>query len=118
MKVLFVLLISILVSLYKAEKCNSTVVPNQVSDCHNRDKSIDNQYKCCYVYEKYFLMGSLEKGKSCTPVTQIEFNNIKDVIKTYKEAIEKMGGILDTYDIDCSSNYLFISLLLLMILLL
>jgi hypothetical protein len=118
MKVLFVLLISILVSLYKAEKCDSDAKPKEASDCHNLDKSVDNQYKCCYVYEKYFLMGSLEKGKLCHPVTQIEFNNIKDVIKSYKDAIEKMGGILDTYNIDCSSNYLFISLLLLMILLL
>ena len=119
MKVLHVLLIILLVSIYKAQKCNSTdPKPEQPKDCYNRDKSIDNQHRCCYIYEKYFLMGGLEKGKSCTPLTKIEFNNIKDVIKSYKEAIEKMGGIIDTFEINCFSNYLYISLLSLMMLLL
>ena len=117
MKVLYALLIALLISIYKAEKCKGSK-PNQPSDCHNREKSIENQYKCCYVYQKYFLMGTLEKTKSCNPVTENEFNNVKDLIKTMKEGIEKMGGIFETLDFDCSSNYLYISLLSLIVFLL
>jgi hypothetical protein len=117
MKVLYALLIILLVSIYKAEKCKGSE-PNQAIDCHYREKSVENQYKCCYIYQKYFLLGTLEISKSCTPVTLDEFNNIKDLIKTLKEGIEKMGGIFDTLVFDCSSNYLYISLLSLMIILL
>ena len=119
MKILHFLLIILLVSISSALKCNSTdVEPEQAKECNIRDKSIDNMERCCYVYQKYFLMGGLEKGKFCTPLTKIEFENIKDVIKSYKDAIEKLGGIIDTFEIDCSSNYIYISLLSLMIFLL
>ena len=112
MKTLHALLIILLVSLYKAnEKCNSTVKPSQASDCNNREKNTDSDYRCCYIYQKYTIMGSIVEGKSCSGVTKTEFDNIKDVIKSLKDGIEKMGGKFDTFDIDCSSGYLYISLL-------
>ena len=117
MKILNGLLIILLVSIYKAKNCTATL-PTQASDCHNSEKTIENQYRCCYVYQKYFFMGTLKKGYSCHPLTKIEFENIKEVIKSFKEGVEKMGGIYETLDIQCTSNYLYISLLSLMIFLL
>ena len=117
MKALTSLLIMILLALYKAENCKDST-PNEPSDCHNRGKSIEDQYRCCYVYQKYTLMGNYIDTKSCAPLTKTEFENIKEVIKSLKEGIEKMGGKFDTFDIKCSSNYLYISLLSLMIFLL
>ena len=117
MNVLYALLIIFLVSIYKSENCDSEVKPKQASDCHNRDKGKDD-YKCCYVVEKYTLMGKLTDRITCSSLDEDEYNNIKQIIKSMKQGVEKMGGKFETYDIDCSSNYLFISLLLLMILLL
>ena len=118
MKALYVLLVILLLSQYKAEKCDSDTLPTQPIDCHNREKSSQNEHKCCYVYQKYFLIGTLRREKLCNPVTKNEFDNIENVINSLKGGIEKLGGIIDTIDVNCSSNYLYISLLSLMIFLL
>ena len=113
MKVLYSLLIIILVSIYKAENCTVSA-PTQASDCHKRDKDIGD-FRCCYAIEKYTLMGNYVDRKSCTSLTQDEFDNVKLLIKSLKQGVEKMGGKFEIYEIDCSSNYLYISLLLLII---
>ena len=117
MKVLYILLISLSITLYKAEKCNGSK-PSQPSDCYNREKSDEEEYKCCYIYKKYYSKGQLEKIQSCASLTKIEFDNIKDIMKSFRAGIEKIGGIIEAYEIDCSSNYLYISLISIMIFLL
>ena len=57
-------------------------------------------------------------GRSCTSLTKEEFDSVHLLVKSLKQFIDKMGGKLETYDIDCSSKYLYISLILLIIFLL
>ena len=114
MQILYVLLIILLVSLYKAEECIGSP-PNQPTDCHNREKSNENQYKCCYIYKKIYARAQIEKEQRCTPFTKDEFDNIKDIMKSFRAGISQLGGIIEAYNVDCSSNYLYISLVLLMI---
>ena len=113
MKAIYALLIFLLVSRYKAEKCKGST-PTIPSDCYNREKNAGD-VRCCYVYEKYTFIGSFVDQKSCFSLSQDEFDNINLMIKSLKQGVEKMGGKFEAYDIDCSSNYLYISLLLLII---
>ena len=65
--------------------------------------------------DKEFESGSKEI-KSCIPVTQTDYDKIKDYIKDYeKEAKDELGFEVDI-SIDCASNYVMISLLSLIIL--
>ena len=117
MKALYALLIILLLSLYKAETCLSTTKPSKASECNSRTIET-NQYKCCYLYVKVTAMSITSEDKKCLPVTQAEYDNIKQVITTTKEMAEKTGVKIDKIDIDCSSSYLYISLLALIIFLL
>ena len=117
MKIFHALLITLIVSVYNAvDKC-SGVTAGKAGDCQNLE--IDSaHYKCCYAHTKFTLMGQTQEKKECQQITKTEYDNIKDEIKKAKEEIEKMGGKVDTFDIDCNSNYLYISLLSLIIFLL
>ena len=117
MKALYALLIILLLSLYKAETCLATTKPSKASECNSRTLET-NQYKCCYLYVKVTAMSITSEDKKCLPVTQAEYDNIKQVITTTKEMAEKTGVKIDKIDIDCSSSYLYISLLALIIFLL
>ena len=117
MNFLHYFLIILLVSLYKAENCTSIAIPTQPSDCHKREKNFGD-VRCCYTFEKYTFMGTYVDRKSCSSLDQEEFDNVKLLIKSLKQGVEKMGGKFENYEIDCSSNYLYISLLSLMIFLL
>ena len=118
MKALYALLIILLLSLYKAETtCTDTTKPSKASECNSRTVET-NQYKCCYLYVKVTAMSITSEDKKCLPVTQAEYDNIKEVISKSKEIAEKTGVKVDKIDIDCSSSYLYISLLALIIFLL
>ncbi len=116
MKVIYALLIILLESLYKAQNCTSAK-PNKASDCTNL-KADNGEFRCCYRVEKYIYMDNYIDEKSCTSLSKEEFDSVNLLIKSLRQYIEKMGGKFETYDIDCSSKYLYISLILLMIFLL
>ncbi len=117
MKALYALLIILLLSLYKAETCLDTTKPSKASECNSRTLE-SNQYRCCYLYMKATVMSVTSENKKCLPVTEAEYLNIKQLITTTKEMAEKTGVKIDKIDIDCSSSYLYISLLALIIFLL
>ena len=83
---------------------------SSVEDCQSKTLGT-GQYKCCFG-EGEWDGGS---GSGCIPLTKDEYDNIDD----YIDKAEENAG-LDDYelDIDCSSNYLLISLLSLILLIL
>lgn len=121
MKVLHILLICLLVSLYKAANdevfCGSGDDPAQASDCHKRKLTTDYA-KCCYEYNKYYTNGKMTDTKKCVPFKQNEMDNFVSIYKSMKGNINENGGSIDKLEWNCSSNYLYISLLSLMIFLL
>jgi len=121
MKTLYVLLIILLASLSKAANenvnCGHEDVVGKASDCHSSKKSKDDS-KCCYIDYKYYKDGKLEENKLCKEYTKEYVDNFVPILKSKKGAITSAGGSIDKFDVDCSSNYLYISLLSLMILLL
>ena len=120
MKFLFVLLIIHLVSLYKAQSvlyCQNMPNPVRGKDCYYLTISTGD-YKCCFIKMKFFINGDFVNQTACSPIDRHYYDNLDKMAKTQKAAIKKMGGIIESFDIDCSSNYLYIPLLSLMLFLL
>lgn len=122
MKALNVLLIVLLLSLYNALQeeysCEDFLhKPTQASDCHGRKKD-DGYIKCCYQYNKYYSGGSLKEEKKCVQYNQTQMDGFVATYKSMKGNIESNGGSYEKLDWNCSSNYIYISLLSLMIFLL
>ena len=117
MKGLHIVLAIILVALYNAaEKCTDIFTPSKASEC-NSLKVDDGFYKCCYIYTKISIAEVSRESKSCTEINKTTYDNIKDFVTKSKEAMEKTGSKVSSFDVDCSSKYLYISLLSLMVLL-
>ena len=118
MKAIYILLTIFLISQNICEKCSDKKNPSSVSDC--RGLELDSgDVRCCYVYEEYTLMGEKTTERHCVGATQNEYDNIDLIEDFYEELIEGLGGKVEEIDIDCHSvNYLFTSLLSLIILLL
>ena len=101
---------------------NSTCQPEEENnkirdpeDCTDRSFSSDeisnNAYKCCYMKTK--VNYNTRKGKlyTCIPLSQNDYNRVKDLIKQY----ESEAGVEDV-EIDCKAYYLKYGLLSLFLL--
>ena len=60
----------------------------------------------------------MEDKKTCELMTKEQFEKFVPIYKSKKSGITSNGGSVDTLEWNCSSNYLYISLLSLIILLL
>ena len=117
MKLIHVLLILLLAYLYNADACSERTDPTKASDCHGLDVNKDLGYiKCCYYNKRYFLNGNLAANSTqCIPKTQEEYDDLYKEEKSLRGQINALGGVIDSLVVDCSSNYLYISLLSLMV---
>ncbi len=83
-------------------------------DCHNR-KLRDGDYRCCFVEYEGTFQGEKRERKSCLPLTKDEYDKIDDLVDAQKKGVGE-GNQIDDFSIDCSSNYIMISLLSLILL--
>ena len=130
MKVIYCLLIIILASLYKAvdderpKYCSDwrgENAPNETSQCFNLwiNESRTKEYiKCCYETRRYYFQGEYNNMTRCVPLTKEEYDTLPLRVKSGINYYKSMGGIPDRYEFNCSSNYLYLSLLSLIIFLL
>ncbi len=88
---------------------------NSVSDCEKRDLDAD-EYRCCFFEEEMTVGGQTKKLKGCTALTKAQFDDIDDYIDKGEEAAKAANYEIEDFDIDCSSIYITISLLSLIIL--
>ena len=116
MKALYVLLILLLLSIYKAEDCSNKEATKD-TDCTGLDPG-SGVYRCCYQYVKGTVNDKDVEQKTCLPISKTDWDTIKDYVKKQKEESEKAGSKVSKYEINCSSNYLYISLLSLVLILL
>ena len=112
MKIFYALLVALLVSMYNSKTCAGDAT--KASDCHSCDIPT-GFYKCCYQYSKYTFSGQTVEKKECTPEMKASYDNIKTTIDAAKAVIEAFGGKVDKLDIDCSSKYLYIPILSLLL---
>ena len=99
--------ILLLAKLNSADKCYHD---ESKLSCDKRELD-DVYYRCCKM--EYKIEGT--KSEECIPVTKDQYKKIKDTIKEYKNKAEIK---VEDVEIDCSSNYMIISLLTLISLLL
>ncbi len=115
MKPIILLVFIIVISLVFNAECDGS--GSSVNDCKKRTvtKSTDH---CCYSSSSYTYMGVKESEKGCVEVPKNEYENIKKYIDTAISVIEAFGGKDVKLSVDCSSSYLILSILGLVIFLL
>ena len=103
------ILFSLIIHIYS--DCDM-IVPSKKKDCYEglSDEDKEDFSYCCFFKGKKEKIGPY--GDACQPLTKEEYNNIKQYITD----VESLGAQVDK--LDCKSNYLNISLLILVILLL
>ncbi len=105
---LFISLVSLCFTAESNALCESTITPSDKSVCHQSTLS-EGYYKCCFESYKILVVGYT----ACIPVSKETFDNIGDYISIRKAALANLGD----YSFDCASNYLFLSLASLLLLL-
>ena len=104
------ILFSLIVFIYS--DCGDTQ-PSSKKDCwdslSDKDKNIYFSAHCCYLKGRVDSVG--DTGEFCLPITKNEYEDIK----TYISMGEFRGSIIESFD--CKTNYLNISLLILVIIL-
>lgn len=117
MKLLYTLLIILLISQCKADNCTNVISPTNPRDCIFQN--VDSNYiRCCYFKIFAFQGGEMQKMTQCQHISQEYYDTLINRVKTQKAYIKANGGIIEEYELNCTSTYLYISLLLLMIILL
>ena len=115
-KAFHLLLFALLISLYNSQEIycedDEAAEPKEVEDCEKR-KLKDGDYKCCFVEAEFKIAGQTKESKSCGTVTKEEYDKIEDLIDEYKEHPES-GIEIEEYSVDCASEYIMISLALLL----
>ena len=119
MKVIYCLLIIILASLYKAleyeipkycSKWKGDYAPKEPSNCSNL--WINETTTPDYYY------GEDNNITRCTPVTREKYDTLIQREKSEIDYLKTNGAVIDKLEFNCSSNYLYLSLLSLIIFLL
>ena len=114
MKALHALLILVAISVYKADECSSAK-PTKAKDCYHIPV-LEDYHKCCFYKRNYFIQGQKTNVTYCHHTTKEEYDNLPNIVKSQKNFIKSNGGVLNDFEWDCSSNYLYISLLSLIVL--
>ena len=116
MKPLYILLVALIISLShcdnegETEGCTFNTQTTGVEDCNSRKNPKDTtEYACCFV--KYKLAGA--NLQTCASLSEDQYDDIDETI----ESMKKMGHF-EELDIDCNSNYIILSILSLILLLL
>jgi len=127
MKVLQVLLIILLVSLYTSQYepikyCEAGYDSNNASFCLNLNLTryyVSKPYfKCCYIVQQYYVEGRFKNTTKCQGIFEEEYKTINKLEKSLKQYINSLGGIIERIEYNCYSEYLHLSLLSIMLFLL
>ena len=97
-------------------ECEKKRTANGVSDCEKLKAGADTN-KCCFIEAESEKDGQKGTYKSCISITKDSYDKIADIIDDMEDAYEK-AGVEGDISIDCSSNYIILSLISLTILLL
>ena len=124
-KALFLLFTILLISQYFCDDvtyCEDKDGAKGKDDCNGLklyEGSKDN-YTCCYVKIKAKGNGKSDTMEFCEGISKANYDRIKDFIKETEKYWESQDGV-EKYDIkkyDCFSNYLYISIMSLILFLL
>ena len=119
MKHLFIIALFFLISQSMNEKCDGKENVSSISECKGLELTTGDAV-CCFVDEKYTMFGKENIVKKCMGATKAESENITAMKEEEKKSIEDGGfdGQVEYININCENNYLFISFLTLIIIIL
>ena len=121
-KALFLLMAVLLISKFQ---CDDEEGDGDIGDCDVEEAtgvdqceklSAGDAYKCCLWEGKYIDEDGKNSFKGCHPVIKEQYDEIDDFIDQLEKGDDE--GKYDDLSIDCNSNYIMISLLSLILLLL
>jgi len=130
MKTILLLLLSSF-SLYENKYCEEKVNPKCAKSCLKLDTNTTNEngekgYKCCFYKMNIEIDDESGEEKKCKLLTQNEYINIKNTIRTYEKMSRKEWNkeleIVDEEDkfeleLECYSKYFNLSILALLFIL-
>ena len=113
MKALYALLIILFLSKYTKEGCSKNN-PANINECTESELSGD-EYRCCFL--EYNIL--IEYKNCCLPLTEEDYSNTTRYLEKYVENIQKSSteNVTRAF-IYCSSDYVVIPMLSLILLLL
>ena len=119
MKPLYAIIFILLISQNMSEKCDEKQNPSSISDCKGLEV-LATESVCCFLDEKYTMNGEKHIVKSCKGATKAESENTTLIKEAERKMIEdeSFGGKVEYINVNCKSNYLFTSLMTLIIVLL
>ena len=119
MKSLYAIIFFLLISLSMSEKCDDKQNPSSISDCKGLELTTGDSV-CCFMDEKYTMFDEEHIKKSCIGATKAESENTTLIKEAERKMIEdeSFGGKVEYINVNCKSNYLFTSLMTLIIVLL
>ncbi len=107
--VLFISLASLSFAVENIQYCEDHISPADKNVCHNSTKK-ETTHRCCYEYYKVSGMSY----SNCLALTKADFDDFKNYMKNKESGIANVKE----YSLDCSSEYITISILSLILLLL
>ena len=119
MKPLIIIIFFFLISQNVCERCDDKQNAKSFSDCKGLEL-ISGYAACCFADEKYTMFDGEHIVKKCVGATKEQSENITLLKEEERKDIEDEGfdGRVEYINITCENNYLFISLLSLIIILL
>ena len=123
MKTLYAILFVIYISYCNSIICGDendenykTYSFNSVNDCKQLELDTGD-YICCFFEVTVSLDGRKESGKTCDSLTKAQYDELDEYIDYVEETYEKGYGLDDVdIDVDCTSKYIIIPLLSLIML--
>ena len=116
MKALYLLLVLTLISAFYSRECEG--LAQKASECNQADFNTTIFYRCCFIEAEMSMAGSEITVRACSPVTKIMFDNVTALIEEATKEMKKQIPADFKVRVDCTSNYINISILFLILLLL
>ena len=116
MKAFNLLLVLTLISAFYCRDCSGFA--EKASICNQADFDLNLYYRCCFIEAAVSQSGSELTIRMCTPVTRALYNNVTALVDEATRKVREQITLDFKVSVDCTSNYINISILFLILLLL
>ena len=116
MKALYLALACILLSMIYSRICDGDA--ENVKDCQAATFDNTTYYRCCFIDSKAKMGGKEINTKVCGEVNKDEYDNIKKKIEDLEKHMKDTGFESPKVSVNCKSNYIFLSIISLILFLL
>ena len=110
MKSMYLLIFILFISQSYTRRCAAEASASSINDCKGLE--LDEGYSyCCYIVEDFEYLGQDFKLHHCGQLTKGQYDDIDYYIDEAEDLAEKTGIDYDELSVDCSSTYIMITLI-------